>query len=168
MYLPFDQLSGNARIWIYPAHRQLEPKEVTLLLQKTQVFLETWTAHGKPLQCSATVLHQQFLVIAVEEDHQNATGCAIDASIQFIYQLEEDLGLHLLDRTQIAYKHEGSVAKMPLNQLKLQIQQGNLEPDDMIFDHTVTRKGDLQDRWLIRIENSWLSRYLPASHRQAS
>ena len=75
MYIPFQQLSDKARIWIYQASRPFKNDEQTKIHAKAQAFLEQWTTHGRPLQCSATLFYDQFLVLAVEESYP------IDASI---------------------------------------------------------------------------------------
>ena len=81
MYIPFEQLSDEARLWIYQANRLLTQEERISILQKSLTFLTKWVSHGNPLQSSAALLHDQFLVLAVEESFQGATGCAVDASI---------------------------------------------------------------------------------------
>lgn len=159
MYIPFNQLSDEARIWVYQASRLLQDKEQTAILQKTQVFLETWASHGNSLQCSGAIYYDQFLVMAVEEKFQNATGCAIDASTQFIRELEEDFQISLLDRTQVAFRHHKTNLLIPLDQLKATIQQGTVLADMLTFDNTITQKKALTDRWLVRAGESWFRRY---------
>lgn len=159
MYIPFDQLSDKARIWIYQANRPFEQQEAENVMKKAQVFLADWASHGNPLQSSATVLHNQFLVLAVEESFQGATGCAVDASIQFIRGLEQTFQVSMLDRTQIAFRQDGEVMIVPLAQLQEKIQQNFIKEDALIFDNTITGKADLEARWLVHAKSAWLSRY---------
>ena len=163
MYIPFNQLSDEARIWIYQASRSFTHTERVAMLQKTRAFLAEWTSHGHPLQCSAEIFYNQFLILAVEERVQGATGCAVDASVQFIRELEQVFKVVLLDRTHIAFRRGEANFLIPLDQLKAAIQQGNILADVLIFDNTVTRKKALTDRWMVRAEDSWLSKYF---HRQ--
>jgi len=159
MYIPFEQLSDEARIWVYQASRPLVQQECEQVLQEAQNFLAQWASHGNPLQCSATILHNQFLILAVEESFQGATGCAVDASVQFIRSLEQALQLSLLDRTQIAFRRGQENVVVPLAQLKEKIQQEVIMPGMLIFDNTVTKKADLEAKWLVRAEDAWLGRY---------
>jgi hypothetical protein len=160
MYIPFNQLSDAARIWVYQASRSLEHEEKATILQKVQGFLEQWTSHGHPLQCSTDILYNQLLVLAVEESFQGATGCAVDASVQFIRELEQAFQVDLLNRTQIAFRSGEANFTIPLEQLKEKIQQGVIAADMLVFDNTVTKKEELAERWLVRVENSWLAKYL--------
>ena len=159
MYTPFDQLSDEARIWIYQANRPFEQEEEKAILKKTQVFLEQWASHGHPLQCSTTILYNQFLILAVEEIFQSVTGCAVDASVQFIRELEQTFRIDLLDKTHVSFRHGGANFSIPLSQLKGNIQQGTIVKEALTFDNTITKKRELADKWLIRAGASWLGRY---------
>lgn len=163
MYVSFDQLSDEARIWIYQANRPLQPEETSTLLPMTREFLERWAAHGRPLQCSATLLYDQFLVLAVEESYQGATGCSVDASVQFVRQLEQTFQISLLDRTQIAFRRTNDTVVTSLNQLKAQIQAGAADADLLVFDNTITQKAALANQWLIPVKESWLGKYFAAA-----
>ena len=159
MYIPFEQLSAEARIWVYQASRPLEVGESEKILEETRAFLAPWASHGNPLQGSATILYNQFLVLAVEESFKGATGCAVDASVQFIRVLEQTFQIDLLDRTRIAFRQNGEQVLVPLSELKENIQQGSISADMLTFDNTVTKKADLEDKWLVLAKDSWLSSY---------
>ena len=111
------------------------------------------------MQCSAEILYDQFLILAVEEALQRATGCAVDASVQFIRELEQALQVDLLDRTHIAFRHGEANLLIPLDQLKAKIQQGTIVADMLTFDNTIVKKGALTHRWLVRAQDSWLGKY---------
>lgn len=159
MYIPFHQISDEARVWIYQANRPFTYKERMQVWPKIQQFLGGWAAHGHPLQCSADVLHDQFLVLAVEEAVQGVTGCSVDNSVQLMRELEQDLQITLLDRTLIAFKRNNHNFLVPLEGLEAKIQQGDILPDMLMFDNTVTIKGALRDLWLVPAKNTWLSKY---------
>ena len=159
MYIPFSQLSDEARIWIYQANRPLTQEESKMMLQSAQEFLAQWASHGRPLQGSAEILYDQFLILAVEESFQGATGCAVDASVQFIRSLEQELQLSLMDRTHIAFRHDEANIIVPLGHIKEKIQQGDISADMLTFDNTITHKAALADKWLVRVGDSWLGRY---------
>ena len=68
MYIPFHQLPPQSRIWIYQSSRPLTEGEVEDLQPVLTQFITEWTSHGQRLQASAQVFHNQFLVIANDED----------------------------------------------------------------------------------------------------
>jgi hypothetical protein len=49
-----------------------------------QAFLENWAAHGTSLVSSYQLKYNRFIILAVDQDVQSATGCSIDASVEFI------------------------------------------------------------------------------------
>ena len=159
MYIPFEQLSDEARIWVYQASRPLSQQEQTSMLQKALSFLTQWVSHGNPLQSSAALLYDQFLILAVEESFQGATGCAVDASIQFIRSLEQEFQLTLLDRTHVAFRQDEHNVLVPLSQLQAKIQQESISAKTLTFDNTITKKRELADQWLIRAKDAWLGKY---------
>lgn len=163
MYIPFDQLSDEARIWVYQASRPFRDTEVQEILRRTCDFLEQWTSHGQPLRGSADILYGQFLTLAVEEKFQGATGCAVDASIQFIRDLEQIFQVDLLSRTHVAFRQNNTNRLVPLGELRERIQQGAVLGDVLTFDNTITKKWELSSKWLVRADTSWLSRYFSSS-----
>lgn len=159
MYTPFNQLSDEARIWVYQASRSFEQEEIEAILQAARVFLGQWASHGRPLQCSAEIRYDQFLILAVEESFQSVTGCAVDASVRFIRELEQAFQVDLLNKTHIAFRRNEANFLVPLGQLKEKIQQGTVVEDLLTFDNTITKKAELASKWLVRAGASWLGKY---------
>ena len=62
MYVAFDQLAPEARVWIYQASRPLSGPEIVGVMPGLARFAEEWTSHGRNLLASGEFLHQQFLV----------------------------------------------------------------------------------------------------------
>ncbi len=99
----------------------------------------------------------------MEESFQGATGCAVDASIQFIRSLEGMFQLTFLDRTQVAFRKEDKTISMGLGDLQQQIKEGGVTGDSLVFDHAITKKDDLDAHWLVPAKESWLKRYFALS-----
>ena len=166
MYAPFNDIPDHARVWIYQANRPLNSHEVQQIRQWGQPFIEKWAAHGQGLRASLEIFHDHFLVIALDEQHHAASGCSIDSSVGFIRALQEAFDetgqpVDFFDRTLIALYPQQSVTLLPLAQVKKQLTEGTLSPDTLTFNNLIENKADLQHRWLIRLRDSWLARYLP-------
>ena len=80
MYVPFDTLPDESKIWIYQSNRKLSDNEMNEIEADLKAFLENWAAHGKPLEASYQLRYNRFIIIAVNQETQPATGCSIDAS----------------------------------------------------------------------------------------
>ena len=90
MYTPFENLPEDSKIWIYQSNRKLTEDEVTAITKKCQEFVENWAAHGTSLEASFLLKYNRFIIFAVNQAVQNATGCSIDASVHFIQQLDQN------------------------------------------------------------------------------
>ena len=60
MYIPFEQLPPQARIWIYQADREFSEAETLEIQARIKAFVTEWSAHGVALHASGQVLHNRF------------------------------------------------------------------------------------------------------------
>jgi hypothetical protein len=159
MYIPFNQLPPNSRVWIYQASRSLTDEEVTSLNPLLSRFSAEWTSHGETLQASAQIFHNRFLVLANNEDVNSPSGCSIDASVRFVKELEQKLNVSFFDRTQLAFLKNNGVEVVPLKAVKEKISAGELEANSLYFDNTVPTAGHILNNWPKPAKETWLARY---------
>ena len=65
------------------------------------IFLNNWSAHGKRLQCNATLLFSQYLIFSVDENIESASGCSIDSSVHFAKRMGSELGIDFFTRLEV-------------------------------------------------------------------
>ncbi|NDK54767.1 hypothetical protein [Pontibacter fetidus] len=159
MYIPFDELPQQARVWIYQANRPLNEAEQAEIKPLLEQFATDWSSHGTNLQASAELLHDRFLVLANNENATAASGCSIDKSVNFVRELEQRFNISFFDRTQLAFLREGEVELVPMSELKNKVVAGDISKDTLYFDTLVTNYGELQAAWPRPAQQSWLSRY---------
>ncbi|MBO2008541.1 hypothetical protein [Hymenobacter negativus] len=159
MYVAFDQLPPKARVWIYQASRPLSGPEIVSVMPALAHFADEWTSHGRSLLASAEFLHQHFLVIGLDEDVANASGCSIDASVRFVARLEQELGVTLLDKSQLAFLRAGTVYTVKHTELKAAVAAGTVLADTFYFDNTVATKAELDTHWPRPAGETWLARF---------
>ena len=159
MYVAFDQLPHTARVWIYQASRPLTNEEARGIEPALAHFAEEWTSHGRNLLASAVLLHQQFLVIGLDEGVADASGCSIDASVRFVRQLEQHFGLELLEKSRLAFLQHGTIQLLDRRALKAAVASGAVAPDTLYFDNTLPTKGELDSHWPRPARQTWLARY---------
>lgn len=159
MYIPFQQLPDTARLWVYAAPRAFTKEELAHIETVAPEFMNQWATHGTPLQASYRVLNDQFLVLAINEAVQPASGCSIDSSVGFVRSLEQTFGLSLTDRTLVFFLIDDQVVVYPLTQLKPHIKQGTIVPKTQLINTLVAMKGELEQKWLVPAGESWLKRH---------
>lgn len=158
MYIPFEQMPGHARVWVYQSVKPLGAAPAALT-ESLEQFARNWESHGVPLRASYRVLHDHFIVLAVDETTKDASGCSIDKSVHFMQGLEGQFGLNLFDRSQQAFLVDERVQFVEVKNLKAQVQAGAIGPETPTFNPLMATVGQLQTEWLVPAAKSWLARY---------
>ncbi len=159
MLQDFNNMPGRSRIWIYQADKPLTQQQQAAIIEQGNQFFAQWVAHGKDLHSAFKIFHSQFLVVALDESSQEATGCSIDASVHFVQTLEQQFGINFFDRTKIAFAVGDEVILVPMATIKEQIAQGHINAESTTFNNLVTNKTQFEEAWQVPAKNSWLSRY---------
>ncbi|MDN4166110.1 hypothetical protein QWY31_11390 [Cytophagales bacterium LB-30] len=160
MYINFDQMPDHARVWIYQAEKSLTEEQAAKVQQTAQQFIEEWTAHGKGLVGSALFMHNQFLVLAVDEHHATASGCSIDKSVHFVKSVQDSTGVDFFNRTLLVYLDEqGRLQTVALPKIKQKIEQGIFRAETLFFNNLVQSVGEWRQFWKTPAQKSWLAKY---------
>ena len=161
MYAPFDILPATSKVWIYQANRKLTIEEETTVGAALKQLCEEWLAHGQPLRTSYKIEYSQFIILAVDEDYNNASGCSIDGSVRALKQLQATLGVDFFDRTQVTFLMGSEVKVFPLVEIKNMFASSKLQGSTITFNNFVTVKSDFEKNWKTPAEKTWLIKYLP-------
>lgn len=159
MYIPFEQLPEQSRIWVYQSNRKFNEEEQSLIEDRLTAFCNQWNTHGQQMPSSFTIEYGQFIIMAVDESGLGASGCSIDSSVRTLRELDEVLQADLLDQGKISYLNDADVAVIKLPQIKQVVQEGELNASTKVFNSLLKTKKDLTDNWLIPASESWLNRY---------
>lgn len=108
MLVDFKTLPETSRVWIYQCNRSFSDVEITEISSDLDAFLTSWTAHGNDLNAGYEIKYKRFIIIALDQSTQGATGCSIDASVRFIQELERKYNVMLLDKMNVSYKQGSS------------------------------------------------------------
>ncbi len=157
-------MPDSARVWVFAAERPLAPDEAGKLLATVDDFLAGWKAHGTPLTASRDWHRGQFLIVAVDEASAPPSGCSIDALVRSLKGLESELGVTLLDNSPVWFLQEGEVRSVPRAAFRALAQAGEVGPDTLVFDNTITRLDSLRRGELERpARGAWHGRaFFPA------
>lgn len=160
MLVPFNTLPENARIWLYQSDQEFEEEQVIQLKKDLDTFLTSWTAHGASLKAGFEIKYNRFIIIALDQALSEASGCSIDGQVRFIQALQEDLGVDLLDKMNVAYYQNDRIHYKPLLDFKKMAKDGAVGKNTVVFNNLVTTIGEYQTDWEIPAIDSWHSRFL--------
>ena len=159
MYVPFDSLDDSARVWIYQAGRKLTESEKNTISETLSAFTHQWVAHGNPLKTSFKIFHDQFIVLAADENFEQASGCSIDGALRTVQQIDNTHKLNLFDRTQVAFLNE-SITVIKQSDLLKSLEAGVWKQNTPTFNNVLSTKGELVTKWIVPAGETWLKRYL--------
>ncbi len=162
MYIPFDEIDFNARVWVYQANKHLSQENVATLTETLKAALDSWDAHGKPLVASGKIFHNRFVVIAVDESHEQPSGCAIDKSTSWLKEAGRLLNVDFFDRSVAWLDAHNNVHTTPLTEVKQLILREEITPSTRVFDNLVATKAQWMKRWKVSAGSTWLKRYFEA------
>ena len=151
---------GNFRVLIYPASRPFSAKESKAITEKLFDFIAEWKAHGKPLAASFKIEKNQFIVIAVDEEKEMASGCSIDSLNGVMREIDAEYQLGLFDRMKACFVENGEVKTMKLQDFRNAIKNQELSGDIQVFDFSKSSYDDFLEEFLLPLHKSWAGMYL--------
>lgn len=160
MLVDFNTLPEESRVWIYQANRSFTDEEIVDIEDKLKIFIANWTAHGSDLQSGFTIKYKRFIIIALNQNLNKATGCSIDASVHFIQQLEKDYNVDLMDKMNVSYKQGEYVAYKTLLDFKKMAKDKAVSKNTIVFNNMVTNIAEFNENWEVPASESWHSRFL--------
>ena len=159
MLKPFNELSEESKIWIYQSNRKFSDAEFAEIETSLQNFLGNWAAHGTSLECGYELKYNRFIIIAVDQENQIATGCSIDASVQFIQSLEAKYSVDLLDKMNVTFKNGEHIAHKSLIDFKKMAKDKAVTENTVVFNNLVNNIEEYNESWETIACESWHSRF---------
>lgn len=159
MYIPFEELPEESRIWIYQSNRKFSDAEISEIEIDLKLFLENWAAHGTSLESSYELRYNRFIIIAVNQEVQAATGCSIDSSVEFIQSLEKKYNVDLLDKMNVTFKQGEHIAHKPLIDFKKMVKDKSVTENTIVFNNLINTVQEYNESWEVSALDSWHSRF---------
>ncbi len=153
-------MPAHARVWVYKSATPFTSQQRQAILERGAAFTTAWAAHGSALDACVDVLHDHFVVIAVDEQQAMASGCSIDKSVRLVQELERDLAVNLTDRMVVLYEGSSGITPCRVQEVEGLIKGGALNAETPVYDDLVNTCGDLQARFRSPLSTTWLARYL--------
>ena len=160
MYVSFNLLPPNAKVWIYQSDSNLSSTDVELIEKEVKFFLNNWSSHNKEIESSYEIRYNRFLIIGLNEDINSASGCSIDKSVNFIKNLQSILKVNFLNRLDVAYKIGNEINSISLLEFQKMIRENKLSKDSIVYNNMIDTKKLYLNSWETTIENSWHKKFL--------
>jgi hypothetical protein len=155
MYVDSSLMPSDSRIWIYQASRALSEQEISVITERSKQFMETWTAHDNVLRASFAIRHHHFLIIMIDKNYTEASGCSIDKSVHFILSLEKEFHIEFMNRMLFAYMNSDRVEVVSKKEFGNLLLQGKLNDDTIVFNNLIQTKEEMYKNWEVPLKSSW-------------
>ena len=160
MVVPFAKLSAESRLWIYPSNRAFREEEIFKIKEILTSFLSQWTAHNERIEASFDLPYDRFIVLGVDQETVQASGCSIDSSVRMIQQLEIQFEISLLDKMNVTFKQGDYFVHKDLGDFRKMVKSKAVTKETIVFNNLVDTKGDYEKFWEIPASESWHSRFI--------
>jgi hypothetical protein len=159
MYVPFENLPPESKVWIYQSNRKFTEEEWFAIETDLKTFIDSWSAHGTGLEASYLLKYYRFIILAVNQEVQMATGCSIDKSVEFIQSLEKKYAVDLLDKMNVTFKLGEHIAHKPLIEFKKMAKDKAVSENTIVFNNLVNTIEEWSENWEVPAGESWHSRF---------
>lgn len=156
-------LSNNSKIWIFQSTRNFNAEEISEIEFTLNRFMNEWNAHGAKLTAAYAIPYDRFIVLAVDENVEPASGCSIDSMTRIIKGLEEKYQFGLLNRMLVSFKIEEEITTLPLSEFKQKVKNNEIPDHASVFHNGITNLGEFEEGWELPLAESWVKSLLVTS-----
>jgi hypothetical protein len=148
----FPQLPDTSRVWLYVSDRPFDATESNYIQDALSDFTQNkWATHGTKLMASGSVLMNQLVVLAVDEEVMNASGCSIDSSVRLMKQIGTELKVDFFNRLFVLITKESEIKRVHFQEL-------HQYSDWKLLNPMVSSLEEVRNRFLIDVKESNLFR----------
>lgn len=152
-------MNPESRMWFYGLKKPMSAAQAEELRGIMDEFVGGWKAHGAQLAAAYRIIAEQFLIIAVDESQQQATGCSIDKSVHLLQEFGENHDLDFFNRMLVHVMENGTFTSYSTAELKAGIAEGKIGPNTQIMNTTAATLKE-SGMGTLDLADSWAAKYL--------
>lgn len=160
MFVDFENLGGEARVWIYQSDREFSKIEIEDISLKLEEFSNNWQRHGDDLKASFYIKYNQFIVLAVDESFNSVSGCSIDVSVNLIKKIEKQFSVDLTNKLNISFRDDSNINVVSMRDFQEFAKHKKINSNTIVFNNMVNTKSDFENNWEVSADKSWHKRFL--------
>lgn len=146
----FEALPDHGRLWVFPLDRPLTEAEEVRTMSVVDDFLNGWAAHGMPLRSAVEVREGRFLLIGVDVDAEAPSGCSIDALVNKLRGVGQELGISFIDHAPVWFRDGDAIRSVSRSDFRAIALTDDVDEGVHVFDTSLTRVDQLRSGGLER------------------
>lgn len=154
MLIDYKSLSDNSKIYIYPSNRKFYSNELLIIDERLKQFFETF----EESEISYKIKYGRFIIVFVSDK----TPLSIDLNdklVTFIFSLEKEFKLSLLDKVNVCFKQGEYVQLKEMGEFKKLIKNKGVSKKTIVFDNLIVNKKEFENCWEAPAGESWISHF---------
>ncbi len=149
----FEAFSDHARIWIYGFKEQLSEKDVKIICDELDSFVENWNSHNKPVKGDYEILHDRFVILVAES---SVSGCSIDNSVKVFRKLKNEHNLDGLNQDLVYYRDSNGISALSMDDFQKLVDKDKVDLETTVYNMTPTMLGVFRaGQWELPFSKSW-------------
>jgi len=155
----FSNLENQSKIWIFQTINPLSYEEENYINKEIDLFLFKWKSHGNNLKANYLIFKSYFIIISVDNNFFNASGCSLDKLFNKIQLLGSNLNRSFFEREYIFFENDDEkINFLKLNDFKKKLNNKNISPK-IIYDNSIHSLKDLNKSWRMNIFD-WKEKFI--------
>ena len=146
------------RVWTFIISKTLSKEELNSLNDLGNKFVLGWTAHEQQLTASFEIIGDKIIIVKVNENVTEASGCSIDKLTRFIKETEKQFSIELLNRLLVAYKTNTGIEIVHSSKIKELLAENKISENTIVCNTSVSDQKEFNN-WEQELKNTWLSKY---------
>ncbi len=152
MIINYQNLSEEARVFLYPSSRKFYENEIEDINLKIGNFISSYTEHSIAFK----IEYSRFILFFIPEDATISIDF-MDKIAQFILQLEKEHEVNLLDKVNVCFKQGEYVQYQEMKRFRELVKKKSISKKTIIFNNLIQTKYEFENEWEVPLSESWLS-----------
>ena len=160
MFIPFNKISENYTCWVYQIGKMITQKEKVFISKSLESFCEKWTSHNNSVKSSYVIDFDSFIILFADQRINKVSGCAIDEKSRVIRQIGNNLKIKILPYINTGVFINNKLVFLSKEEIISKLNSNEINGNSDIINITIKSKKDYEEKWILKIKESWLKNFL--------
>ena len=160
MFIPFNKISENYTCWVYQIEKMITHTEKDFISKSLEAFCEKWMSHNNSVKSSYVIDFNSFIILFADQSINKVSGCAIDEQSRVIRKIGNNLNIKILPYINTGIFLKNKLVFLSKEEIVSKLNSNEINGDSDIINITIKSKKDYEEKWILKIKESWLNNFL--------
>lgn len=154
MLVEYKSLPESSRLFVFPSNRKFYSDELILIEEKVNHYVAKLEFH----KACFKIEYGRFIVVIISDDIP-MTIEELDKMTTFIFSLEKEFKISLIDKVNVCFKQGEYVQMKEIPDFKRLIKDKGVSKKTIVFDNLINIKKEFEDIWEMPAGESWIAHF---------